>query len=390
MSKGKESMANEPITPSPGSNRELPIIPTPPRTHWREFRVRFLPLLVFGTTILLIFAIWKRVPPATGLRGVGEGVVSTLTSPQDGFLREPTRQSRDWIEAGEPLVTVAPFDPASRLDVLQSQLQLSRLALEPTITDRNALNYEQLRVDALRLRQELAMAKANLDRAERTLPRHEALLREKLLSHDVYDLTLRDRDFYQAQVEETTKALAEIEQRLEQLRNLSEPIQNGEGPILSEMVPRLEQQISAIQTNWNPVTLMAPIAGEVQFLRNAGEFVRAGEPIAVINSPHASHVVAYLKQPMPFKPHAGMPVEVTTRSAEPVRFMTEIARVGARVEVITNALAYVPAGALVDSGLPLIVPVPHNVEVRPGEIVDIDWRPAGTNSTFLQRLFGLK
>jgi multidrug resistance efflux pump len=382
-------MAKEPITSGLGPTKELPPIPTPPGTYWREFRVRFVPLLVFGATLLLIFTIWKRVPAATGLRGVGEGVVSTLTSPQDGFIREVTRQPREWIQAGEQLVTIAPFDPGSRLDLLQSQLQLSRLTLEPSITDRNALNYEQLRVDSLRLRQELAMAKANLNRAERTLPRHEALVKERLLPQDVYELTVRDRDFYHAQVEETTKALEEIDRRLEQLRNLSEPAHPGVNPLVSEIVPKLEQQMSSIQTNWNPVTLLAPISGEVNFFRNPGEFVRAGEPVAIINSPHASHVVAYLKQPMPFKPHTGMPMEITTRSTEPIRFMTEIARVGARVEVITNALAYVPAGALVDSGLPLILPVPENIEVRPGEIVDIDWRPAGTNSTFLKRLFGL-
>ena len=226
-------MEKESVTPhTPSATRELPVVPTPGGTYWREFRVRFLPMLVFAATIFLIFQVWKTVPSASGLRGVGEGVVSTIASPLDGFIKFVV-QPREWIDAGQPAVTITPYDPDSRLDMLQSQLQLSRLALEPSAADRNALNYEQLRVDSLRLRQELGMAKANLSRAERTLPRHEALVKEKLLSQDVYDLTVRDRDFYKAEVEETTKALTEIDQRLEQLRALSEPTRAGVNPAVA-------------------------------------------------------------------------------------------------------------------------------------------------------------
>jgi hypothetical protein len=168
---------------------------------------------------------------------------------------------------------------------------------------------------------------------------------------------------------------------------MSEPAEPGVNPLVRDIIPKLQRRMHEIQADWDPVTLQAPIAGEVNCYRRAGEFVRAGEPVLVINSDRADYVLAYLKQPLPFDPEVGMLMEVTTRSARPQRFYTEIARVGARVEVITNSLAYVPAGALVDAGLPLVLPVPGNVQVRPGEIVEIDWRPPGTNTTFLQRLF---
>ena len=66
-----------------------------------------------------------------------------------------------------------------------------------------------------------------------------------------------------------------------------------------------------------------------------------------------------------------MPMEVTTRTRHPKKFMTHIARIGARVEVLTNAIAFVPVGSLVDVGLPVILPVPPGAEIRPGEIVDV-------------------
>lgn len=361
---------------------ELPPIPTPAGTRWREFRVTYLPLVTFVITLFAIWRLWLILPPSMGVRGIGEGAVSLITAPQDGFLEGVPAQSYAWIEAGTRVATVTPFDPRSQLSVFQTQLQLSRLALEPTLTDRNALNYEQLRVDSLRLKQELAMAKANLERAEKVLPRHEALLREKLLSQDVYDSTLRDREFFKAEVSEKTKAISAIDQRLEQLSAFSVPAGTNSGRIL----PDLEKQIAAVRTNWSPVTLSAPISGEVVLYRRAGEFVRAGELIAAVNSPKADRIIAYIKQPIQFEPEVGMEVEVVTRSNKPQRFTTAVAQVGARVEVITNAIAYHAAGAVVDTGLPFVLPVPENVRIRPGEIVEVLWTRAGRKQVLAREI----
>jgi multidrug resistance efflux pump len=366
----------------------LEVIPTPNGTRWREFRIRYIPVAIFSLTLVAIWQLWSLLPPTSGVRGIGDGAVSTVTSPQDGFMEQVVVPPYGWVEAGQPIVTIMPFDPGARLDIFQSQVQISRLALEPSITDRNALNYEQLRVESLRLKQELAMAQANLRYAEKVLPRHEALLKERLISEDVYDLTLRDRDFYQAEVREKGQAIEEIDARLEDLSGMSLPKGTGGNSVTEVIIPMLEAQMEAVLTNWNPVTLHAPISGEVVFLRQAREFVRAGEPILMINAPRAERIIAYLKQPIPFEPEVGMPVEVITRSMNPQRFMTQIAQVGARVEAITNALAYVATGALVDTGLPLILPVPQDVQIRPGELVEVLWRRTGTNTTLAQRLFG--
>ena len=365
----------------PQGSGNLPVIPSPAGTRWREFRVKHLPLLVFAVTVITIWRLWLVLPPSVGVRGIGEGTVALITAPQDGFLDEIELQSYGWVEAGTEVVTILPFDPNARLDVLQSQLQLSRLALEPSIADRNVLNYEQLRVDALGLKQELAMAKANLERALRVLPRHEALLEERLISRDVYDLTLRDRDYFRAEVEEKSKALEEIEGRLGELRRFA-----GGTNSAAALFPDLEQQMEAVRTNWNELEMHAPISGEVVFHRRSREFVRAGELIAEIHSPKADRIIAYVKQPIMFEPQVGASVEVVTRSNNPKRFMTEVAQVGARVEVITNAIAYLAAGAVVDTGLPFILPVPDDVHIRPGEIVEVLWTRESNNPTLAQGL----
>ena len=346
-----------------------PPIPTKAGTHWREFRIRYFPVIVFAATLVGIWFLWRELPGGAGIRGIGEGRMSVLSSPYDGFLQELNVPHHGWAEAGEAVVTIRPFDPASQMDTFQSQLQIARLALEPSVADRNVLDYEQIRIDALQLRQELEMAKANLARAEKVLPRHEELLKANLISRDIYDLTLRDRDFYAAEVREKRRALQEIEQRLEQLRYLTEPGGTNGGP--ANLLPNLREQMALIETNLAPITLQAPISGEVNYLRQAHEFVRAGEVLLVINAPRADRVVAYLKQPLPFEPEVGMRMEVTTRSRNPQRFVAAIAQVGATMEVLTNAVAYLQPGTLVDTALPVILPVPSDVVIRPGEVVDI-------------------
>ena len=132
------------------AGKQLPLIPIPAETRWREFRVRYFPVLVFAATIFAIWRLWGTIPPSTGVRGIGEGAVSLVTSPHDGFLERMQVEPHSWVEAGQPLLTVTPFNPEFQLDILQSQLQMSRLAMEPSIADRNVIDYEQLRIDSRR------------------------------------------------------------------------------------------------------------------------------------------------------------------------------------------------------------------------------------------------
>jgi hypothetical protein len=70
-----------------------------------------------------------------------------------------------------------------------------------------------------------------------------------------------------------------------------------------------------------------------------------------------------------------MPVLVTTRTHQQEKFWTQIAQVGTHIEMITNSLAFLKMGALIDEGLPIVVDLPPNAKIRSGEIVDLLIRP---------------
>ena len=101
----------------------------------------------------------------------------------------------------------------------------------------------------------------------------------------------------------------------------------------------------------------------------------------MIQSQRSERVVGYLRQPYTIQPRVGMPVTVVTRERMPKRFEALVTEVGAQVEIITNALAYVRPGYLVDAGLPVIISIPEEAPIRPGEMVDLNFGTAGNRLT---------
>jgi hypothetical protein len=71
----------------------------------------------------------------------------------------------------------------------------------------------------------------------------------------------------------------------------------------------------------------------------------------------------------------GMSVHVATREHKSKKFWSEISQVGVQIETITNSLAIIREGALLDAGLPVIVDVPKGMQIRPGESVDLTFKP---------------
>ena len=70
-----------------------------------------------------------------------------------------------------------------------------------------------------------------------------------------------------------------------------------------------------------------------------------------------------------------MEAEILTRTRKRQRFVSKISEIGAQIETITNSLAFIKQGSMVDEGLPVVFPVPMDANIRPGEIVDVVLRP---------------
>lgn len=338
--------------------------------------MRILPgFLTVGIGALTAW-LWMHGGQSRDFPGVAEGVRSAVASPQAGSLEQLLVQPFQIVQAGDPVALIIPTDPRAALEMLQTELQLARLTLEPTTPEQNALDYERLRFELLRTKTELATAKVELIRTENQVRRQTPLFQEKLVSEDLYDLAVKTRDSFLAQVYEKSNAVVQMERRLEELRPLGEPQgRRGSDPLVV-LLSTLNARHEAALTNWGPLTLTAPISGMVNAIqRQPGEHVLEGEPIAYISSQRAERVVGYLRQPYPVQPEVGMRAVLTTREWQRHKFEGVVTQIGAQVEFITNSLAFLRPGVLVDSGLPVAIDLPMEAQIRPGEVIDIEIQP---------------
>lgn len=351
--------------------KALTPVPIPASVRWREFRTRIVPSLIVFGTIAAIALLWRGRPGPATMQGIGEGANSSITAPQTVQIEQWLVEPYAVVAAGTPLVVVTPADARADFDRLRSMMEIEQLRSQPSQAEDNAMSFERVRVELLKTKSELAIARVKLEQAERDVTRSTALQREKLVSQDLYELGVNTRDALKAEVAEKSLAVAQIEKRLESLRAIGEP-DSSKPASNSAWLTQLEKAQSTAAKSLEPQTLLAPISGVVSRpLRQAGEFVPAGEALVTVSATRADNVVAYLRQPYRFDPQVGMVAQVTTRNFQRLAFTSHIASVGAQVEVLTNALALMRPGMLVDAALPVIVPVPPGVNIRPGEVVDI-------------------
>lgn len=347
------------------------VVAMPRRIAWREFRARHVPWMVFCVAAGITAWLWQQQWGQCSLSGIGEGIRSTVSSPQTGWIKRLSVRPYEMVKRGDPIIEILPVDSGAELDLLGVELELARLRLQPSLSEQNAVSYERARLEWLQQKTELAMARVNLDRAEKDLRRNTPMRQEKLISEEIYDLSLRDRDMYLAEVTEKSKAVAEVEKRLEKLRAVGVP-ESTTNQTVSVLLEHLEARHQSARSNLQPFVVRAPIDGMVQYLcRQADEYVVDGEPLAIITSQWCDQVVGYLRQPYPLNPQAGMRVRITTRTRERTTAWAQIDQVGVQVEPITNSLAFLRQGMAIDAGLPVIVQLPGTMRVRPGEVVDL-------------------
>lgn len=120
------------------------------------------------------------------------------------------------------------------------------------------------------------------------------------------------------------------------------------------------------------VVLEAPITGSVTTVhRHSGETVMAGDPVVTLAGPKPGRIIAYLPQPLRKHPTLGASVEIRTRSFPPVVLQAKIIAVGSRMESIPGCLRPNGTSAVPELGLPIVVSRPCQLNVVPGEIVDL-------------------
>ena len=131
-------------------------------------------------------------------------------------------------------------------------------------------------------------------------------------------------------------------------------------------IQELEQKILAQD-------IKAPIAGTVITIhRYPGQAVNAGQAIMTIASEKGEYIVTYIRQSQLVQPKENMVVNVHLRSA-PRTIRSHVQSVGPAIEKIPPE--HLRDARMQEWGLPVHIAIPPDTELRPGELVDLFFRP---------------
>jgi multidrug resistance efflux pump len=348
-------------------------IPTPPAQRLRDLRTRFLPAAVIGVCVVIIGVLWNNNIAAPTLVGQAEPVLANLSSHKAGTVAGLNVTRFQHVKAGDILGQVVLADPkivAATVAVVKAEIE--ELQLDDIVgKQRTALNYVQLRIEWMRQRAELAIGRANLQLAEIELERNLALLKDKLVSQSVFDLAQATRNAWSGQVNELSKLVVEGEQSFKEL-NPSASLEKITDDPRAAAINLKEAKLRQIEAELSPVTLRASMDGVVTAVfHRSGESVTAGQPIVSIASVQPVRIVGYMRAPSLDEPKVGMKVEVRTRGSRREVGLAQITEVGTQLEVPPLALASSAKPANTELGLPVEISLPANLNIRPGELVDL-------------------
>ncbi|MDX1953062.1 MAG: hypothetical protein SFY81_12850 [Verrucomicrobiota bacterium] len=355
----------------------LPPIRTPVKSRWREFRVRFLPVIVFSGTLAIAIYLWSiSVNPST-LLGEVEIVQSEIISPESAVLTNLFVERYQVVKAGEVLAELISTDTrvaGTEMSTLRTRLSLRDFQTGAILNrERTAFDYNAMKVEYLAHKIDLADYEAQLSIADALVERLKNGVGDQVISQNEYALELQRRDALRARAETTRSLLEEMNLRLLPSAYVTNTFSLAAELQLEDFMQDLREEEERLDDiTHRKIVLRAPYDCVVARIhRRNGENLIAGEPIITLNATKAEKIIGYLRQPLPIIPAEGMQVQIRTRSLQRTEVVSSIAQVGRTYEVITN-LSLLRPGFSQEVGLPIAVHVPAALAtLLPGEIVEL-------------------
>lgn len=355
----------------------LPNIPTPPAQRWREFRIQVLPVMTFLTVLLMLGIMWRNFVQPAGIIGEVQPIRANVSSLQDGVIAELNVDLFEPVTKDQAIGRIILRDDDQQnaaLESIKADLLLKQRDIDMQKTRiMDALT--KLKVNLGDARIALSLKEIDMHFAEKDYERVKKLYDEgivKLSSQDANEITLdtaeRDRDKARQEVGVRRQVVAEL--------NADYQAFSQQGNIKIEpMDPAIEKAIAAqtqvLKLAEAPRILVAPIAGRVSaIIKRAGEKVVRGEPILTISAPTSDRVIGYIRQPVNTVPTTNDLVKVRTRSQRRLIADCKIVHVGPSMEPINPALLSMDVQHA-EMGLPILVALPSQVRLIPGEFVDL-------------------
>ena len=356
---------------------EKSVIPIPHAQRWLDFRVHWLPLLVFAVAVVTAAYVWQQYVFPASLVGRVEGLRADVSLPQAGVVTKLFVTRFQTVNAGDPIAEIAPVDLKvleASLGVIRADIELLRSGVTPaTIGQRAAISYDRLKVDWLQQRAKVATTRTELALAEIELGRAERLWKGKLVSDADYDTAKTRREALKVGFDEHSRLSADLEQSLHTLLPASDTVLDTTNQFRAALAVE-EQRLRLTEAQMAPRLLTAPIEGSASVISKwCGETAAAAEPIVTIGSTKSERVIGYLRQPFYLNPTTNMAVQIRTRGFHRKQGVGRILAIGDHLLPINDVLLPPTKYSVTETGLPIVVSLPPEIKkwVRPGEFVDL-------------------
>jgi len=353
------------------------LIPIPLRQRLQDIRLRLLPLIAFCAAVVVMAVLWKDYVAAPTLVGQAEPYQANVSCYKPGMLAQLDVVRFQKVKLGDPVGQVLVSDPkilASSLSVIQAEIESLRVGLQPVAAQqRTAMDYSQLRLDWMRQRAQLAMARVNLQLAESDFHRIEELFKDKIVSQRAFEQAKAAQERSHGEVDELSRLVDDQKGNFTQLQMTNSLELSGiTDASLRAVIAVQESKLRLTEAELSPITLKAPVDGMVSLVyHRSGEAITAGEPIVSIAAFSSVRIVGYLRAPITEEPKVGSRVQVRTRGPRREVGLATILEVGTQLETVTPALQSSVRFATVELGLPIGISLPANLKIRPGELVDL-------------------
>jgi len=192
-----------------------------------------------------------------------------------------------------------------------------------------------------------------------------------MVSDADFETRRTNRDALQTKVDSLTKLAADLEKQIATLQPANGGEDNPAARAISAAVISQQKQLEALAEASN---LKAPMDGIVSMIqKRPGEIVKPGDAVVTLGALRPSRIVAYVRQPFDGRMKQGDVVQVSTRGNERVTASARVLEVGTQLEVIDPTLLPPTnfSSHVAEYGLPLLVEMPANLPVAPGEVVSV-------------------
>ncbi|MGE3312885.1 MAG: HlyD family secretion protein [Limisphaerales bacterium] len=350
-------------------------IPSPPGHLLREFCHRALPVVAFVAAGVGAAFLWNQRFTGTLLHGEVEPIRASVTTLEGGTVLRLHVDRWQEVTNGQPIATIQVLDPDAvgrSVEILRGELEIlrSRLALDES---RNDQNLEGLRVRWLEARVQLATSRVQLENARRDLDRTQRLFQDRIIPEAELDNARTFHEALKVEVDERSALVVGLDTSLQRLDTANHADRNHSFGVIDRSLAAQEQQLRDEGT----IHLRAPIAGIVKSIAvSVGERIGAGTEVAVVAAPRSERIVGFVRQPLTVEPQPGMAVEIRTRGAVRQVGHSMIDNVGADLELVASPLRLRNFDNSVERGLAFSIPIPDDLRVHPGELVDVIVRKA--------------